>query len=123
MKKNIFITKNERKKCKKVAKAYAKLDKNNNIVIIDTGKYGFVKLSDYNPHDGFITMETFTDSKKLFNNLWEDWLITQLYLKVKGTILSEMDHEEIFQHLPESEQKIFTAKHRYFARKAGVKKK
>jgi hypothetical protein len=68
-------------------------------------------------------METFTDSKKLFDNLWDDWLITQLYLKVKEKGSSEIDCENILQYLSANERKIFMAKRHYFARKAGLKKK
>ena len=39
-----YITEIEQEKCRKVAKAYAELYEIENIVVLDVGRFGFVKL-------------------------------------------------------------------------------
>lgn len=46
--------------------AYVELYKENNILVLDAGKYGFVKIQYYNPPFIFNDVTTFTDSKKLY---------------------------------------------------------
>ena len=47
MDKQAFITNDERKKCQRVADAFKELYELENIVVLDTGRYGFVKLQCY----------------------------------------------------------------------------
>ena len=42
--KEIYITDSEREKCRKVADAFAELYEIENILVVDAGRYGFVKL-------------------------------------------------------------------------------
>ena len=42
---------------------------------------------------GFEDALTFTDSVALFENLWEEWLNTKLYLMAKGTPLLEKGYK------------------------------
>ena len=49
MDKQIYITEEEREKCQKVVDAFAELYEMENIVVIDAGRYGFVKLKYYKP--------------------------------------------------------------------------
>ena len=44
-----YITDDEREKCKKVADAFAELYEIENILVVDAGRYGFVKLQYYRP--------------------------------------------------------------------------
>ena len=78
MEKKIYITKEEQEKCRKVADAFAELYELENILVIDAGRYGFVKLQYYKPPQGFEDAITFTDSRSLFDNLWQEWLDTKL---------------------------------------------
>ena len=48
-----YITDIERERCKKVAAAYAELYELENILVLDVGRYGFVKLQYYTPEYGF----------------------------------------------------------------------
>ena len=72
-----YITDDEREKCRKVADAFAELYEIENILVVDAGRYGFVKLQYYRPPQGFEDAITFTDSRSMFENLWEEWLDTQ----------------------------------------------
>ena len=72
-----YITDDEREKCKKVADAFAELYEIENILVVDAGRYGFVKLQYYRPPQGFEDAITFTDSRSMFENLWEEWLDEQ----------------------------------------------
>ena len=60
MEKKIYITKEEQEKCRKVADAFAELYELENILVIDAGRYGFVKLQYYKPPQGFEDAITFT---------------------------------------------------------------
>lgn len=70
MEKQVYITEEEQEKCQKVADAFAELYEMENIVVLDVGRYGFVKLQYYKPPQGFEDAITFTDSVALFEDLW-----------------------------------------------------
>ena len=92
-----YITDDEREKCRKVADAFAELYEIENILVVDAGRYGFVKLQYYKPPQGFEDAITFTDSRSMFENLCEEWLDTQLFLLAKGTPMAGMGYHEIFR--------------------------
>ena len=94
--KEIYITDSEREKCRKVADAFAELYEIENILVVDAGRYGFVKLQYYRPPQGFEDAITFTDSRSMFENLWEEWFDTQLFLLAKGIPMAGMGYHEIF---------------------------
>lgn len=48
MEKKQYITGEEREKCRKVADAFAELE-DADVVVVDAGRYGFVKLQYYTP--------------------------------------------------------------------------
>lgn len=81
MEKKVYITKEEQEKCRRVAEAFAELYGLENILVMDAGRYGFVKLQYYKEPQGFDDVITFTDSQSMFENLWQEWLDTKLYLK------------------------------------------
>ncbi len=89
MEKQVYITEGERAKCKKVAEAFTELYEMADIVVVDVGRYGFVMLKYYMPPQGFEEDETYTDSRALFEGLWQEWLDMKLYLMAKGTPLLE----------------------------------
>lgn len=115
-----YITDIERKKCKKVAQAYTELYEIENIVVLDVGRFGFIKLQYYRPPYGFDNVITYTDSQSMFEDLWQEWLDTRLYLAAKGTSMLEMGYEEIFKYLPEEKQKELMGKKAVFARMAEI---
>lgn len=122
MEKKKYISENEREKCLKVIDAFAELYEttNDDIVVLDGGRYGFIKLQYYKFPNGFNTSMTFTDSVSLFDDLWEDWLNMQLFELVKGTPLIELDYEDIFKCMPEEKQETLMEKRGYFAERAGL---
>lgn len=115
-----YITDDEKEKCRKVADAFAELYEIKNILVVDAGRYGFVKLQYYKPPQGFEDAITFTDSKSMFENLWEEWFDTQLFLLAKGTPMAGMGYSEIFECLPKEKQKELTDRKAEFARVAGI---
>ena len=70
-----YITDIERERCKKVAAAYAELYELESILVLDVGRYGFVKLQYYTPEYGFNDVITYTDSESMFEDLWQECLI------------------------------------------------
>lgn len=104
MEKKVYITEEERVKCKKVADAFAELYEMADIAVVDVDRYGFVMLKYYMPPHGFEEDATFTDSKTLFEELWKEWLDMKLYLIAKGTPLMEKGYKGVFESLSEEKQ-------------------
>lgn len=121
MEKQVYITDNERKKCQKVADAFAELYENEDVLVIDTGNYGFLQLQYFRLPYGFDTVMTFVDSMLLFDSLLTEWLNTQLIKLSEGTPMEDMDYEDIFKCMPPKTKKEFMDKQLYFAEKAGMK--
>ena len=120
MEKKIYITEEERTKCQKVADAFAELYEMENIVVLDVGRYGFVMLKYYTPPHGFEEDATFTDSRALFEALWQEWLDMKLYLIAKGTPLLERGYKGVFESLSKEKQSELIERKIYFARMAGI---
>ena len=120
MEKKIYITEEEREKCQKVADAFAELYEMADIVVLDVGRYGFVMLKYYMPPHGFEEDATFTDSKALFEGLWQEWLDMKLYLMAKGTSLMETGYKGVFESLSKEKQSELIGRKIYFARMAGI---
>ena len=110
------ITDGEREKYRKVAEPYEM----ENIFAVDAGRYGFVKLQYYRPPQGFEDAITFTDSRSMFENLWEEWLDTQLFLLAKGIPMAGMGYNEIFRCLPKEKQEELMNRKAGFAKTAGI---
>lgn len=118
--KKSYITEAEKEKCRQVADAFAELYELENILVMDDGRYGFVKLQYYTENQGFDNVYTFTDCRSLFEDLWVEWLDTKLYLMAKGTPLLEKGYKGIFESLPEEKKKELMDKKADFAKKAGI---
>ena len=119
MEKKIYITEEEQKKCRKVADAFAELE-DMDVVVVDVGRYGFVKLQYYTPPTGFENDFTFTNSIKLFDDLWEEWLHTQLIMLAKEMKIDDVDYDDIFKRLPEEKQNELRSRKQHFAELAGI---
>ena len=120
MKKQVYITEEERVKCQKVVDAFAELYEIENIVVLDAGRYGFIELKYYKPPHGLEDAKTFTDSVALFEELWEEWLNTKLYLIAKGTSLLEKGYKGVFESLPEEKQSELIVRKADFAKMAEI---
>ena len=120
MEKKIYITEEERAKCKKVAEAFTELYEMADIVVVDVSRYGFVMLEYYKPPHGFEDAITFTDSVALFEGLWEEWLNTKLYLMAKDTLLLEKGYKGVFESLSEEKQPELIVKKAGFANAAEI---
>ena len=88
--------------------------------MLDVGRYGFVKLQYYKPPHGFEDAVTFTDSKTMFEDLWQEWLNTKLYLLAKGTQLMENGYDGIFKSLTKEKQTELTERKDGYAKAAGI---
>ena len=120
MEKKIYITDEERAKCQKVADAFAELYEMADIVVVDVGRYGFVMLKYYMPPHGFEEDETFTDSRTLFDALWQEWLHTMLYLAAKEVQLNDILYKDVFSYLSKEKQSAIIGRKDDFAQKAGI---
>ena len=120
MEKQVYITEEERAKCQKVADAFAELYEMADIVVVDVGRYGFVMLKYYMPPHGFEEDETFTDSRTLFDALWQEWLHTMLYLAAKEMQLNDILYKDVFSYLSKEKQSAIIGRKDDFAQKAGI---
>ena len=62
-KKQTYITDEEKEKCQKVVDAFAELFENEDLAVVNAGKYGFIKLQYYRNHVGFDNAFSFNDSR------------------------------------------------------------
>ena len=122
MEKKVYITEEERKKCRKVIDAFAELDEieDEDILLIDAGRFGFVKLQCYTPSYGFEELDTYTDSHSLFEGLWEEWFSLNVFLLAKEIQLDGVLYEDIFNNLPKEKQAELIGRKADFAKKAGI---
>ena len=122
MEKQVYITEEEREKCRKVIDAFAELYEieDEDILLIDAGRYGFVKLQCYTPSYGFEELDTYTNSNSLFEGLWDEWLNLNVFLLAREMRLDEVLYEEIFDHLPKEKQTELIRRKADFAKKAGI---
>ena len=74
----------------------------------------------FNVQFGFDTAYIFVDSRSLFDDLWREWLYTQLLNLAEGTPMQDMDYEDIFKCLPKEKQKELSDKRIYYAEKTGI---
>ena len=117
--KKSYITEAEKEKCRQVAEAFAELE-DADIVVLDVGRYGFVKLQYYTPPTGFENDFTFTKSRELFEDLWEEWLHTQLIMLAKEMNINDIAYDDIFKRLPEKKKNELMSRKQYFADIAGI---
>ncbi len=122
MEKQVYITEKEREMCRRVIDAFAELYEieNEDILVVDVGRYGFVKMQCYVPSYGFEEFDTYTDSRSLFEGLWGEWLSIKLFLIAIEMQLDDIVGEEVFNILPKEKQSELIGKKAYFAKKAGI---
>ena len=110
----IYITEEQRAKCRKVADAFAELYELTDVMVADAGRFGFIRLQWFNEGEGFDSAMAFSDSLELFEELWRIWYEHEVLMPVLGTPLEELDYDEIFQTLPKDRQEEILEKKRYF---------
>ena len=122
MEKTIYITEKEREMCYKVIDAFAELYEmeDEDILLVDVGRYGFVKLQCYTPSYGFEELDTYTDSKSLFEGLWDEWLNLNMFILAREMQLDDVLYDDIFNNLPKEKQSEFIGRKDDFAKKAGI---
>ena len=120
MKKDTYISIEEREKCRKVADAFTELYEKEDIVVLDAGKYGYVKLQYYKEPFGFDDVFTYTDSRELFDDLWDEWFNGRLLEFAGDTPMMEFDYPDIFKCMPKDKQKELMDKKIAFAKEAGI---
>lgn len=120
MKKDTYISIEEREKCRKVADAFTEVYEKEDIVVLDAGKYGYVKLQYYKEPFGFDDVFTYTDSRELFDDLWDEWFNGRLLEFASDTPMMEFDYPDIFKCLPKDIQQELMDKKIAFAKEAGI---
>lgn len=112
-----YISDREQKKCNIISEIFSGLCNSLDIVIMNTGKYGFVKMQYDEEEHEFINISTFMNGDELFEALWKDWLNEQIFTYALKPPYEFMDYEEIFEHQPKKRQIQLMAKRFYFKEK------
>lgn len=119
MEKQVYLTEKEREKCRKVIDEFAELNEieDEDILVVDVGKYGFVKLQCYIPLYGFEELDAYTDSNSLFERLWDEWFNLNVFLFAKEMQLDDVLYEEILNNLPKEKQAELIGRKADFAKR------
>lgn len=88
-----FISDEEREKCRKVAEAFREALEGEDLVVLDAGT--------------------------LFDDLWEEWMDSQLLDYAKDTPMVEMEYDQIFRCMPKEMQDSYVLKKQEFMEAAG----
>ncbi|MDE7204593.1 MAG: hypothetical protein K2O91_22455 [Lachnospiraceae bacterium] len=122
MEKKVYITEEEREKCRKVIDAFAELYEieDEDMIVVDVGRYGFVKLQCYTPSYGFEELDTYTDSNSLFEALWDEYFNLNVFLLAREMQLDDVFYEDLFNNLPKEKQSELIGRKADFAKKAGI---
>lgn len=115
----VRITEEERAVCRSVADAFAEMY-SLELMVLDAGQYGFVKLQYYKHPFGFDETGIFTSGRDLFDDLWGEWYSLRLLALTKGTPLAELDYQDMFRCLPEDQQKEILDRREYFLGLSGI---
>lgn len=115
----VRITEEERAVCRRVADAFAEMY-SLELMVLDAGQYGFVKLQYYKHPFGFDETGIFTSGRDLFDDLWGEWYSLRLLALTKGTPLAELDYQDMFRCLPEDQQKEILDRREYFLGLSGI---
>lgn len=113
------ITDAERAICRRVADAFAEMY-SLDLMVLDAGQYGFIKLQYYQHPFGFDETSIFTSGRDLFDDLWGEWYSLKLLALTKNTPLADLDYYDMFRCLPEDQQKKILDKREYFLGLAGI---
>ena len=116
----LCISDEEHANCQWVADTFSEIY-SAGLLILDAGRYGFVKLQYFHPPFGVDEAGIFTTSKDLFNDLWNEWISLRLLALTKGTPLADLDYQDMFQCLPAEKQQEFMDKQRYFIGRYGIR--
>ena len=122
MEKKVYITEEEREKCRKVIDVFAELYEmeDEDILLVDVGRCGFVKLQCYTPSYGFEELDTYTDNHSLFEGLWEEWLSLNVFMLAREMQLEDVLYEDLFDNLPKEKQSELIGRKADFAKKADI---
>ena len=118
-KEQLCISGEEHAACRRVADAFSEIY-SADLLVLDAGRYGFVKLQYFHPPFGYDEAGIFTTGKDLFNDLWNEWLTIQLLALTKGTPLADLDYQVMFQYLPVEKQQELMDKRDYFLSRSGI---
>ena len=56
----------------------------------------------------------------MFDDLWEEWLHTQLIMLAKEMKIDDVDYDDMFKRLPEEKRNELMGRKQHFAELAGI---
>lgn len=118
VKRRYHLAKGECGKYRKVVSAFKDLYEHEDMVVLDAGKYGFVKLQDYKIPFGFGNIESFRNSRILFENLWEEWISLQLTFLTSNSLLEYLNIDNILESQYPQARKLISRRKKRLMKKA-----
>ena len=118
-KEQLYISDEEHAACQRVADAFSEMY-SADLLVLDAGRYGFVKLQYFHPPFEYDETRIFTTGKDLFNDLWYEWLSSQILDITEDTPLAEINYQDILRCLPAEKQQEFMDKRNDFLDRSGI---
>ena len=115
----LCISEEEHAACQRVADAFSEIY-SADLLVLDAGRYGFVKLQYFHPPFGYDEAGIFTTGRDLFNDLWNEWISLRLLALTKGTPLADLDYQDMFQCLPAEKHPELMDKRLCFLDRSGI---
>lgn len=116
-----YITVKEREKCRIIASIFKKDLEKDDIIIVETRKFGFVMLEYFKPKKNFDCAIIFRDCQNMFDILLEEWLVCQITKLMDDLYETNIDIEDFYNALPKEEKEELEQRKINFVRQA-VKK-
>ncbi|MDE7203356.1 MAG: hypothetical protein K2O91_15995 [Lachnospiraceae bacterium] len=111
----LCISDEEHTNCQRVADAFREIY-SADLLVLDAGRYGFVKLQYFHPPFGYDEASIFTTGR----DLWTEWISLRLLALTKGTLMADLDYQDMFQCLPAEKQQEFMDNRNYFLDHSGI---
>lgn len=120
-----FMLPAEREKCRHIAAIFNPyFESYEEHYIVEAGKYGFVFLNWYSERDSdygsFDHCNTFTESKDLFEGVWDEYLSHEIFIFAQKMDLLELEDEEILERMSSNEREALLSKKEEFTALAGL---
>lgn len=118
MKRQIYITNQEKEKCRKVVAVFNKFLQQLDILVLDTGKYGFVMLEYYERIANFDCAIIFKSSQKMFDMLLDEWYLCLITDLMKKQNVNDIDIDDFYNRLPAEEKTELENRKNQFVKEA-----
>lgn len=111
----------DKDRCRIVADLFRNDLEKANLLLKDIGKYGFIMMQYYEPIANFDSSIIFTDSKKMFDTLLNEWFVSKIAELREEKQMTNMDIDIFYDKLPKEIKDSLKKKKDKFAEQARKK--